>query len=452
MPNSPDREGSVRTRFAPSPTGSLHVGNLRAALLNWLFARQMGGTIVLRFDDTDLARSTREFADAIADDLAWAGLTFDEVTRQSDRLATYDAAAGSLKEQGLLYPCYETPAELERRRARQLARGKPPVYDRAALDLSDEERATLQAEGRKPHWRFRLSHKTVSWNDLVRGPQSIETSSVSDPVLIREDGTYTYMLPSSADDAEMGITHVLRGEDHVTNTAAQIELLEALGAQRPAFGHFPLMVATGGAKLSKREGGASVEEIRALGLEPVAMVSYLALLGTSDDVKPMSLAALTENFEFSKFGRAPGHYAVADIGRLNADWLHEADYETMAPSLKALGLDVSASLWAAIHGNLEKLTDAAGWVDVVSGTITPVVEDKGFAQKAAGLLPPEPWDETTWKAWTDAVKAETGAKGKALFMPLRLALTGLDHGPELKALLPLIGRDKARTRLSGDMG
>ena len=443
---------TVRTRFAPSPTGALHVGNLRAALLNWLYTRKMGGRIVLRFDDTDLARSTREYADAIADDLAWAGLDFDKVTRQSDRLATYDAAAETLKARGLLYPCYETPAELDRRRKRQLARGKPPVYDRAALELSADERTALEAEGRTPHWRFKLSHDTVSWNDLVRGPQSIETASLSDPVLIREDGTYTYMLPSAVDDSELGITNVLRGEDHVTNTGVQIELWEAIGTKLPVFGHFPLMVAAGGAKLSKREGGACVEEVRAMGLEPEALTSYLALLGTSDDVRPMSLEALVENFEFSKFGRAPGHYAVDDIARLNADWLHEAGFGQVEDRLAARGIDMSPELWAAIRGNLETLADAALWKTITEGEISPVIEDPAFAQAAAALLPPEPWDETTWKTWTDAVKAETGTKGKGLFMPLRLALTGLDHGPELKALLPLIGRDKARSRLAGDMG
>lgn len=444
--------GKVKTRFAPSPTGTLHVGNMRAALLNWLYTRKMGGEIVLRFDDTDTARSTRAYADAIEADLAWGGLTFDATVRQSDRIATYDAAADKLKAQGLLYPCYETPAELDRRRKRQLARGKPPVYDRAALDLTDEDRNKLEAEGRAPHWRFRLSGDKVMWNDLIRGPQSIETASVSDPVLIREDGTYTYMLPSSADDAEMGITHVLRGEDHVTNTAAQIELLKAMGAQLPAFAHFPLMVAPGGAKLSKREGGASVQDVRERGLEPGALTSYLAHLGTSDDVKAASLEELAASFEFSKFGRAPAHYDVADLGRLNADLLHAAEFADVEPRLAADGLTVSEPLWLAIRGNLETLTDAAIWVQVVDGDITPVIEDADFAAKAAALLPADPWDDTTWKTWTDAVKAETGAKGKALFMPLRKALTGLDHGPELKALLPLIGRDRVLARLKGAAG
>ncbi len=439
--------GNVKTRFAPSPTGTLHVGNMRAALLNWLYTRKMGGEIVLRFDDTDTARSTREFADAIEADLAWSGLTFDATTRQSDRIATYDAVADKLKAKGLLYPCYETPAELDRRRKRQLAQGKPPVYDRAALDLTNNDRAKLETDGRAPHWRFKLSGNKVMWNDLIRGPQSIETASVSDPVLIREDGTYTYMLPSSADDADMGITHVLRGEDHVTNTAAQIELLMAIGADLPAFAHFPLMVAPGGAKLSKREGGASVQDVRERGLEPATLTSYLAHLGTSDDVKAASLNELVESFDFSKFGRAPAHYDVADLGRLNADLLHAAQLTDVAARLEALGLTIGEDLWLAIRGNLEKLSDAAIWAEVTDGDISPIIEDADFAAKAAALLPADPWDDTTWKSWTDAVKAETGAKGKGLFMPLRKALTGLDHGPELKALLPLIGRDKVLVRL-----
>lgn len=442
----------VKTRFAPSPTGTLHVGNMRAALLNWLYTRKTGGEIVLRFDDTDTARSTREYADAIEADLAWGGLTFDTTVRQSDRIATYDAAADRLKADGLLYPCYETPAELDRRRKRQLSQGKPPVYDRAALNLSQEDRAKLEAEGRTPHWRFKLSGGKVMWNDLIRGPQSIETASVSDPVLIREDGTYTYMLPSSADDAEMGITHVLRGEDHVTNTAAQIELLKAIGAQLPAFAHFPLMVAPGGAKLSKREGGASVDDVRERGLEPEALTSYLAHLGTSDDVKAANLDELVESFDFAKFGRAPAHYDIAELSRLNTDWLHAAAHEDVIIRLDRIGLSVGEPLWMAVRANLETLEDVRIWMDVVDADITPVIEDAEFAHAAAALLPPEPWDDTTWKIWTDAVKAKTGAKGKALFMPLRKALTGLDHGPELKALLPLIGREKALARLEGRTG
>jgi glutamyl-tRNA synthetase len=443
---------NVKTRFAPSPTGTLHVGNMRAALLNWLYTRKTGGEIVLRFDDTDTARSTREYADAIEADLAWGGLTFDAIVRQSDRIATYDTAADRLKADGLLYACYETPAELDRRRKRQLSQGKPPVYDRAALNLTQEDRAKLEAEGRTPHWRFKLSGGKVMWNDLIRGPQSIETASVSDPVLIREDGTYTYMLPSSADDAEMGITHVLRGEDHVTNTAAQIELLKAIGAQLPAFAHFPLMVAPGGAKLSKREGGASVDDVRERGLEPEALTSYLAHLGTSDDVKAANLDELVEGFDFAKFGRAPAHYDIAELSRLNTDWLHAAAHKDVIIRLDRIGLSVGEPLWMAVRANLETLEDVRIWMDVVDADITPVIEDAEFARAAASLLPPEPWDDTTWKIWTDAVKAETGAKGKALFMPLRKALTGLDHGPELKALLPLIGREKALARLVDGAG
>lgn len=443
------RDNMIRTRFAPSPTGTLHVGNMRPALLNWLFARKMGGQFILRFDDTDTARSKRAYADAIADDLHWAGLDVDATHYQSERLATYDTAAEQLKNAGLLYPCYESPAELERRRKRQLARGQPPVYDRAALALTPDDHARLQAEGRRPHWRFKLSGQTVTWNDLVRGPQSVDTASVSDPVLVREDGTYTYMLPSAADDAAMGVTHVLRGEDHVTNTAAQIELLEALGAALPAFAHFPLLVAADGAKLSKRAGGASVQAVREAGLEPEALTSYLAHLGTSDDITPANLDALGAGFDFSKFGRAPAHYDGAELARLNADWLHTADYAQVAPRLATLGIAITAPVWLAVRGNLKILADTALWADVVAGEIQPVIEDAEFTSCAARLLPAGAIDDTTWQTWITAIKAETGVKGKGLFMPLRLALTGLDYGPELKALLPLIGRDKVLARLSG---
>lgn len=438
-----------RLRFAPSPTGSLHVGNMRTALLNWLYAKQQGGTAILRFDDTDVARSTREYADAIEADLAWTAIAFDETYRQSERVALYEAAADRLKADGLLYPCYETAAELDRRRKRQMQRGEPPVYDRAALALTDEERKALEAEGRRPHWRFRLSGQRAEWNDLIRGPQHIETASVSDPVLIREDSTFTYMLPSAVDDAELGVTHVVRGEDHVTNTAAQIELLRALGATPPAFAHHPLLVGAGGAKLSKRAGGASVAEVREAGFEPEALTSYLARLGSSDAIAVASLDELVAGFDFSKFGRAPGRYDLAELAHLNTAFLHEADFAVVEPRLARLGIPVGPALWDAVRANIETLSETRYWVDVVEGEIAPVIEDPVFCAAAADLLPPEPWGEGTWKAWTDAVKGATGTKGKALFMPLRLALTGLDHGPELKALLPLIGRERAEARLRG---
>ncbi len=438
-----------RLRFAPSPTGSLHVGNMRTALLNWLYAKQQGGTAILRFDDTDVTRSTRAYADAIETDLAWTGVAFDEIYRQSERVALYEAAADRLKADGLLYPCYETAGELDRRRKRQMQRGEPPVYDRAALSLSDDERKVLEAEGRTPHWRFKLSGKRAEWNDLIRGPQHIETASVSDPVLIREDGTFTYMLPSAVDDAELGVTHVVRGEDHVTNTAAQIELLRALGATPPAFAHHPLLVGAGGAKLSKRAGGASVAEVREAGFEPEALTSYLARLGSSDAIAVASLDELVAGFDFSKFGRAPGRYDLAELAHLNTAFLHEADFATVEPRLARLGIPVGPALWDAVRANIETLSETRYWVDVTGGEIAPVIENPAFCAAAADLLPPEPWDEGTWKAWTNAVKGATGAKGKALFMPLRLALTGLDHGPELKALLPLIGRARAEARLRG---
>ena len=439
----------MRVRFAPSPTGALHVGNLRTALLNWLFARKMQGHAILRFDDTDAARSTPAFAEEIEQDLAWAGLAFDETCRQSDRAGLYRSAADRLKAEGLLYPAYETAGELDRKRARQMQRGEPPVYDRAALSLTDADRARLEAEGRQPHWRFRLSQDRIAWNDAIRGPQEIDTASVSDPVLIREDGTFTYMLPSAADDAEMGITHVIRGEDHVTNTAAQIELMRALGAVPPVFAHHPLLVAPGGAKLSKREGGASVADVRARGFEPEALTSYLARLGTSDPIALLPLGDLVASLDFARFGRAPGRYDMDELAHLNRNFLHGATFETVARRLAALGIEIAPALWETIRGNLDRLDDARHWAQVAGGEIDPVIGDAEFCAAAARLLPPEPWDAGTWKAWTDAVKAETGARGRALFMPLRLALTGLDHGPELAALLPLIGRDTAQARLEG---
>lgn len=446
-----ERAAPVRVRFAPSPTGALHVGNLRTALINWLFARKTGGAFILRFDDTDTARSSREYADAIAADLRWACLDVDRTERQSARTHIYDAAAEELKAQGLLYPAYETAGELERKRKRQLQRGEPPVYDRAALRLSASERAQLEAEGRRPHWRFKLSGARVAWNDAIRGPQEIDTASLSDPVLIREDGSYTYMLPSAADDAEMGITHVIRGEDHVANTAAQIELMRALGASPPQFAHHPLLVGAGGAKLSKRAGGASVAQLRAAGIEPEALVSYLARLGTADPIEMASLEELIAGFDFARFGRAPARYDMDELARLNREFLHTAPFEAVAGRLARLdgAPAVTPELWQAVRANIDRLAEAADWARIVARPIEPVIEDADLCHAAAQMLPPEPWDETTWKAWTQAVGGATGRKGRALYMPLRKALTGRASGPELARLLPLIGRDRAMARLQG---
>ena len=439
---------SVTVRFAPSPTGLLHVGNARTALLNWLFAKKMGGRFLLRIDDTDAARSTKAFEEAIYRDLGWLGLTHDATDRQISRLAIYSAAFYKLQAAGRVYPCFETEAELERQRSLQAARKLPPVYNRASLDPGNRKK--WEAEGRKPHWRFLLSRSKVSWTDLVRGPVEIDTATMSDPVLVREDGAFLYTLPSVADDVDMAISHVVRGEDHVTNTAAQIEIFQALGAKVPKFAHFPLLVGAGGEALSKRLGSLSLENLRDDGIEPMAVASYLAKLGTSDPVEPrLTLGELAQEFDFAKIGRAPAHFVPEELSALNARLLHIMPYSAVAARVPPIAEISGEAFWDAVRPNLAKFSDVTEMTRLISGPVTPVIEDAGLAVKAAGLLPPEPWDEDTWGLWTKAVSAETGAKGRGLFHPLRLALTGLEHGPELKKLLPLIGRDRVLARLEG---
>lgn len=442
---------SPLVRFAPSPTGYLHIGNARPALFNWLFARRHGGRFLLRYDDTDIARSKAEYADAIAEDLGWLGIVPDQVIRQSERLAIYDAAADRLRGAERLYACYETADELDRRRKRQLARGLPPIYDRAALKLTDEQKAAFATEGRKPHWRFLLEPREVAWDDLVRGASHVDCASLSDPVLVREDGSYLYTLPSVVDDIETGVTHVIRGEDHVTNTAVQAQIFEALGASLPAFGHHNLLTTASGEGLSKRLGHLSLRGLRETGVEALAVAALATLVGTSDAVRPVaSLDELAGLVELAHVSRAPAKFDEHELETLSARTLHQLPLEAVEDRLKALGVAADEAFWQAVRGNLAKLDEAAQWWRVVQGPIEPVIADAGFVATAAGLLPAEPFDATTWKSWTQAVSAATGAKGKVLFMPLRQALTGLDHGPELAALLPLIGREKALKRLAGE--
>lgn len=434
-------------RFAPSPTGRIHIGNARTAILNWLFARKSGGSFVLRYDDTDVERSTAEFAEGIARDLDWLGIVADRVEYQSKRFERYRAAAEKLKASGRLYPCYETPDELERRRKRQLARHQPPVYDRTALNLTEQERLALEAQGRKPHWRFKLDNRTVEWVDLIRGPQHIDTTNLSDPVLVREDGTYLYTLPSVVDDIDFGITHVIRGEDHVVNAAVQIEIFEALGGKVPHFAHHSLLTGADGQGLSKRLGSLSIASLREEGLEAMAVVSHAALLGTSDSIHPcIDYRELIDGFDLTKLSRAPARFDDNELRGLNARLLHMLPYASVKSRLE----QGDEAFWLAVRGNLSIFADAKDWRTIVAGDITPQIapEDRDFIKVAASLLPSAPWTGDTWKCWTDAVKAATGRKGKALFMPLRLALTGLDHGPELALLLPLIGRDRASSRLA----
>lgn len=435
-------------RFAPSPTGYIHIGNSRTALFNWLYAKARGGRFVLRLDDTDRERSKPEYAAAIVEDLAWLGIGPDVQVAQSDRLATYDAAVEALKAKGQLYPCYETADELERRRKRQVARGQPPIYDRAALRLTAEERARFEVEGRRPHWRFKLEGVDVSFNDLVRGEVHVHADSLSDPVLVRGDGTYLYTLPSVVDDIALGITHVIRGEDHVVNAGVQIQIFRALGAEPPTFAHHNLLTTVSGEGLSKRTGALSLRSLRADGLEPMAVASLATLIGTSEAVEPVpSLDELARHLDLAHVSRAPAKFDPAELTALNARLVHALPYASVANRLEAMGIHGGAPFWEAVRGNLAKVAEARDWWRVVEGPIASVIEDSDFCARAAELLPPSPWDEATWPAWTEAVKSATGRRGKALFMPLRLALTGVEHGPELKALLPLIGRDQALARL-----
>ncbi len=441
---------TVKVRFAPSPTGRLHIGNIRPAVFNWLFARREGGTFLLRFDDTDLERSKEEYVTGIRDDLTWLGLTWDEEFRQSQRLEFYGAAAERLEKAGRLYACYETADELERRRKRQMARGKPPVYDRAALKLTAEEKKEFEAQGRTPHWRFLLEHRRTAWDDLIRGQQEIDAASISDPVLIRGDGTPLYTFTSVADDADVGITHIIRGEDHVTNTAVQIQLFEALGAAVPTFAHHNLLTGAQGEALSKRLGSLSIAGLREEGLEPLAVMTHASLIGTSDALQPQeSLERLSKLFDFAKVSRAPARFDPEELKGLNAKLLHATPYAAVANRLSERGISGGEAFWLAVRANLGVFADVDQWWSVVHGKIEPVIEDAAFTAQALTLLPPEPWDAGTWPQWTGAVKKATGAKGRALFHPLRLALTGLERGPELKDLLPLIGREKVSARLAG---
>ena len=451
-------------RFAPSPTGRLHIGNIRTAVLNYLLARKSGGDFILRLDDTDRERSTDEFAEGIRTDLRWLGFAWQREERQSDRMARYAEVAEALKASGRLYPCFESEDELDRKRKRQLGRGLPPIYDRAGLKLTADEKATLAAEGRKAHWRFRLPNTStetgltplptiVSWNDQIRGDQTVDLGSLSDPVLIREDGTPLYTFTSVVDDIDFAITHIVRGEDHVTNSGVQIAIFEALGAVPPRFGHHSLLIGADGHALSKRLGTLSIETFRADGLEPMAILSHAALVGTSDAIEPhANLDELAALFDFDKISTAPGRFDVHELATLNAKLLHKLPYDAVAERLASLGVTGGQPTWDAIRGNLTYLADARDWWTVIAGEIDPVIENAALTSKAADLLPPEPWDATTWSALTAAVGKETGAKGRALFHPLRLALTGRDAGPELKALLPLMGRARAEARLRGQRG
>lgn len=438
-------------RFAPSPSGHLHVGNLRTALVNWLCARKEGKPFILRLDDTDRERSTEAFAEQIDEDLRWLGMDWDQRVRQSDRLDRYAKALEALKAAGRAYPCYETPEELSLRRKAQLTAGKPPVYDRAALKLGHDERAALEAQGRRPYWRFLLEPGVVEWNDGIHGAIRIDTVTVSDPVIVRADGAPLYTLSSTVDDIHLGISRIIRGDDHITNTAPQIQLMRALGGTVPAFAHLGLLHGPGGVPLSKSLGSESGRDLRALGIEALALASYLATVGTADPVQLAgSLADLVKAFDLSRHNAAPATFDSAVLEQLNAQVVHALGYNEVRAKLYAAGVpNATEAFWLAVRANCSRVADATKWWLVVKGPLDPMIDDAAFATEAAALLPPAPWDDGTWKTWSDAVAAKTGRRGKALFQPLRRALTARDHGPEMSLLLPLIGPDRTRARLAG---
>lgn len=454
---------TVTVRFAPSPTGRIHIGNARTALFNWLFSQKNKGRFIQRFDDTDIVRSKQEYSDSILYDLHWLGIFPDSIDYQSKRFDIYDAAVEKLKAAGVLYACYETPEELDLRRKIRRTRGLPPVYGREALTLTTGQIAEYQSDGRRPHWRFLLPNfasdpmhperTDIRWNDLVRGEETVDLASLSDPVLVREDGTYLYTLPSVVDDIELGVSHVIRGDDHVTNTGAQIALFRALSAEPPAFGHHNLLTTVSGETLSKRTGALSIRSLADSGIEPMAVASLAVLIGTSENVSAVrSMEELATRFDPAATSRSAAKFDPAELFSLNRTLLHTMPFVEAEKRLEALGLSgpVAEPFWLAVRGNLETLNDAALWWDIVRNGPQPKPQfdddDAAFLAIAFDNLPPEPWDRTTWKNWTDRLKDLTGRKGRALFMPLRLVLTGRESGPELADLLPLLGREGTLAR------
>ncbi|OUJ11700.1 glutamate--tRNA ligase [Acetobacter sp. DsW_059] len=439
----------MKLRFAPSPTGMLHVGNARLAIANALFARHHGGKFQLRIDDTDTERSKESHAEAIRTDLSWLGITWDETFRQTERLDRYARAIAKLKATGRLYPCFESEYELAAKREIQIRQRRPPIYDRAMLKLTAQQRAQAEANGKVPYWRFQLSERVVRWQDQVMGECQVKLPSLSDPVLVRTDGTVLYTLASVVDDMETGITHIIRGEDHVTNTGVQIDIAEALGAKPDHFNfaHLPLLLDENGGKLSKRFDAMSLRTLRTDGMEPEALVAYLARLGSSDDPVLLPFEEQARVYNISHVSRSAARFNIQQLLSLNHKFLGQQPYETVREHLPA---GSSEEFWLAIRGNIELLSEARHWFNVVYEDIIPPVqepEQTAFLHQAATFLPDEPWDVSTWKTWTATLKEKTGLSGKALFLPLRLALTGEEHGPELKDLLPLMGRKRALARL-----
>jgi glutamyl-tRNA synthetase len=442
----------VVSRFAPSPTGYLHIGNVRTAIVNYLFTKKMGGKFILRLDDTDVMRSKPEYADGILEDLTWLGIKWDELEKQSDRIDRYEKVKQHLIAIGRLYPCYETPEELDIKRKMQLNRGLPPIYDRSALKLTDQQKQELEAQGKKPHYRFLLEDSQIKWDDLIRGENVFEGKHLSDPVLVREDNSMTYILCSVIDDIDMNVTHIVRGEDHVTNTAIQMQIFDVLEAQAPTFAHLAL-IRSKDAEISKRTGGFDIRSMRSDFIEAMTINSMVAKIGTSDAAEAkLDIQQLIDEFDINKFSRSPANYDPQELIHLNHKYLSQLSYDDIKPRLVELGMEeISEIFWEGVKGNISKINELVHWWQICTQAIIPFImdEDKEFLQKAIESLPEGQITVETWDAWIESLKKATTRKGKNLFMPLRKALTGKDHGPELKYILPIIGRNRIMDRLNG---
>jgi glutamyl-tRNA synthetase len=438
------------TRFAPSPTGLLHVGNIRTALFNYLFTIKNNGKFILRIDDTDLERSTDEFAEQIISDLKWLGIKVDKIYKQSERIDTYKKYFNQLVEDGFLYECFETQEELDYKRKRLISRRMPPVYDRASLNLSEDEKNKYLNEGRKPYWRFKLSGEKNVFDDLIRGEVVVDTSAQSDPVVVREDGGFLYNLPSVIDDVEMGITNIIRGEDHVTNSGIQIEMFSSIGKNAPIFGHHPLLVDENGDPFSKRNAALSIKGLKDKNFEPMAINSLNTSIGTSIEIKSFhSLKEISDILDLSKLGRAPGRFSLDQLTKLNSSQLSILSFEEIKDRLKNQNIIAHETLWEIIKNNIDFLSEYSKWDAIINNEVEIENFDSEFLRLAADVLPSQPWDEKTWNLWIEKIKSLSDRKGKDLFLPLRKAITGLEDGPELKELILLIGYDKIKRRLVG---
>ena len=439
---------TVITRFAPSPTGLLHLGNIRTALINWLYARTHNGKFILRIDDTDQERSKDEYISKIKYDLEWLGIDYDDTFNQSSRFERYREQFEKLKADGRIYPCYETPEELERKRKLQMASGGKQVYDRSSLSLTDEEKRSYEDDGRKPHWRFLLQTERLKWNDLLKGELDIDLTSLSDPVLFREDGVPLYTFSSAVDDIDYNITNVIRGDDHTSNTAVQIEIINAIDKNRITFAHHALLKASSGDKLSKRDNVISIDSFRKSNLEPLAILSLLATIGTSQSIELNdSLNQIISEFKLETISTSPGRIEIDVLNALNKKQVQKLNFDEVSERLKNINEKIDEKFWNTIRSNLETVEGVKQWSDIVFDSKLIEAEDKKYIKSAMELIPDDPWDENTWELWTSAIKEKTGRKGKELFLPLREAFTGMSHGPEMKLLIQLIGREKILERV-----